>query len=403
MYTNETLSNQDHLLRAKLYLKGIAEVTSTWESHEIFLRGTNEVMFKRVNQLKDLGFFNALIPCELGGIGLSWKEVVEAGRIASSFCPSSGWLLSLLSGHAGMLMRLPLQIIEDIIYSGSNNVLVATVTNTRDGKLYRKNHEGYVLNGTWHYCSGVDYADYVIVTSKLEFHDDFLGENKYLVLIKKNQFEVLDDWNVSGLSGTGSKSIVFNNLEVSYDKVFFRPDYFNNNEFSGYDVFESKEVLPVTTSLILGPILGCFEGGLKSAICEIESLVKKSNNSTKFHYLHTLLNAKEQLNLMRILYVDLISSVEKSIINGSIFSLEDKFNMLSKKSFFSKLALDSMSPIIQTIGSNGNSMLNNFRVFWNDMQAMSTHMDVKWERALSDFEHLSKNKDIQSLVIPEGY
>jgi indole-3-acetate monooxygenase len=68
---------------------------------------------------------------------------------------------------------------------------------------------GYVVSGRWGFASGIVHASWLIGAVRPEG-----GEGRMLVfVIPKDEAEVIDNWRVAGLQGTGS-------LDFSVDRVF---------------------------------------------------------------------------------------------------------------------------------------------------------------------------------------
>jgi alkylation response protein AidB-like acyl-CoA dehydrogenase len=70
---------------------------------------------------------------------------------------------------------------------------------------------GHRLSGRWGFASGCDHAQWVLLGSMAK------GGTKpesRMFLVPINQVEIVDDWHVMGLCGTGSKSIVVKDVTV---------------------------------------------------------------------------------------------------------------------------------------------------------------------------------------------
>jgi len=76
---------------------------------------------------------------------------------------------------------------------------------------------GLVLNGTWSFASGIDFADWENL--QVSIRKEQGPPDHRFVLVPKTDFTIEDDWFVTGLSGTASKSVVLENVFVPEHRV----------------------------------------------------------------------------------------------------------------------------------------------------------------------------------------
>lgn len=62
---------------------------------------------------------------------------------------------------------------------------------------------GYVVSGRWGFASGVSYADWLLGGFRVP-GDDGLPDRLLVAVVPKDDVEVVDNWHVAGLQGSGS-------------------------------------------------------------------------------------------------------------------------------------------------------------------------------------------------------
>jgi 3-hydroxy-9,10-secoandrosta-1,3,5(10)-triene-9,17-dione monooxygenase len=82
-----------------------------------------------------------------------------------------------------------------------------------DGR-YRRVDGGYVVDGDWHYASGCDYCAYLVAGAEAKAVDASGRPPRMRFLLPIAEMEIVDDWHVMGLVGTGSKSLRARDLFV---------------------------------------------------------------------------------------------------------------------------------------------------------------------------------------------
>ncbi|MGZ5896142.1 MAG: hypothetical protein ACXWJ6_07810, partial [Xanthobacteraceae bacterium] len=79
---------------------------------------------------------------------------------------------------------------------------------------------GYRISGNWVSASGIDHSTHFVTMAAVS------GAPKetpagVLVILKRDEFKIVDDWHVMGMQGTGSKSVVAKDAFVPARRVAF--------------------------------------------------------------------------------------------------------------------------------------------------------------------------------------
>ena len=72
---------------------------------------------------------------------------------------------------------------------------------------------GYRVTGQWVSASGIDHATHFVTMAHVKSEPP-QPNAAVLLILKRDEFSILDDWHVMGMQGTGSKSVVVNDLFV---------------------------------------------------------------------------------------------------------------------------------------------------------------------------------------------
>ncbi len=78
---------------------------------------------------------------------------------------------------------------------------------------------GYVISGQWGYASGIDIATHVAVAALDPELPKGEPPNVLTFVVPVDRIEVVDDWFVLGLRGTGSKSVRCDSVFLTSDSV----------------------------------------------------------------------------------------------------------------------------------------------------------------------------------------
>lgn len=174
-----------------------------------------------IQAFQDAGFFKILQPKRWGGYEMHPNVLNRVLMELARGCPSSAWNVMVLGVHPFEVGLLPPQV-GDELWGEDNTVLVSS--SYAPFGTVSKVEGGYTLNGEWLTSSGCDHA------AGGAFVGGRVQENGELVFrsfwVQRKDFDIVDDWYVVGLAGTGSKKLIIKNA--------FVPDY-RSHVIGAYD------------------------------------------------------------------------------------------------------------------------------------------------------------------------
>ena len=169
------------------------------------------VPMENVELLKKSGLLQTLQPASCGGQELSMRAHVDVVSTIAKACNATAWVLGVYQAHSWMLGHMNPQAQQDV-YGRGGAQAVAAVIGPR-GKATRKADGSYVLSGFWPFASGNAAAEWLLLGSEI-FDEQGNKLDDGDLLVPKADLDVLDDWNVAGLQGTGSSSVKCAKLAV---------------------------------------------------------------------------------------------------------------------------------------------------------------------------------------------
>lgn len=151
----------------------------------------------------------ALKPARFGGAELGWDVLCETALALSPGCGAQGWVLTVYGDHTQALGMFPRRA-QDEVWQDPRALISASFGAM--GKA-RRVKGGAVLSGKWSFASGIDHATWLMAGSTLSEGDGNAVKPTFF-LLPKSDVTVIDDWQVIGLAGTGSKSFAIDELFV---------------------------------------------------------------------------------------------------------------------------------------------------------------------------------------------
>lgn len=191
----QIVDGADALARARGLLADIAARADAVDSGR-------QVPAETIAQIKREGLFNLVTPRSLGGSELGFADLVRVTTELASVCGSTGWVYGVLAGHSWLLNLFPEQAQQDVF--ANPDALIATVFRLQ-GEVQVVDGGYRLVGGQGAFCSGIDFADWVIVGNGVKKADGSF-EPRFFV-VPRADIEVVDDWHTVGMRGTGSRTI----------------------------------------------------------------------------------------------------------------------------------------------------------------------------------------------------
>jgi indole-3-acetate monooxygenase len=212
--------------------------------------------------LRSLGLFWLKTPAELGGTPLppvGFSDVIEELAYVDT---STAWAAMIGAGCNGLAGGwLPEEGVQRIFGSGADGVRPVVAGQLVPRGTGHPVRGGYLVSGRWGFSSGIVHADWLIGAFKVDAPDATeadeapvtgFGGGMVVFLVPKAQAEVIDNWHVAGLQGTGSLDFsvdgIFVPTEMTYD-LGTAPVRGGDLFRLGMPAFVSNEVPPLAIGL----------------------------------------------------------------------------------------------------------------------------------------------------------
>lgn len=173
-----------------------------------------------IDELLASGLFGLVTPRLFGGSELGFADLVKITAELASACASTGWVYGVLAGHSWLLNLFPEQAQHEIMENPAS--LTATVFRLA-GEVVPEGAGYRLTGGEGRFCSGVDFADWVIVGNAVK---TAAGAEPTFFVVPKSDVEVIDDWHTVGMRGTGSRSIRISNAFIPAHRAVSLKDMF---------------------------------------------------------------------------------------------------------------------------------------------------------------------------------
>ena len=206
-----SVSKQDMVARAKALAPAFRERAAAAEDDR-------QISIASATELLEAGFARMLVPRRLGGSELgidAWFEVMlEIGRADASHA----WCAGLMAHVPQMLLQFGEEAQQAIWGDGPD---VPTAGSVMPFAKVVAVDGGYRVSAKAPFASGVTHSTWVFVGGFLPEEGPPVGA---MFLIAPDQYEISDTWFTSGMRGTGSNTIVTEDVFVPAGHVLRMSD-----------------------------------------------------------------------------------------------------------------------------------------------------------------------------------
>jgi 3-hydroxy-9,10-secoandrosta-1,3,5(10)-triene-9,17-dione monooxygenase len=336
------------------------------------------------------GLYRILQPRRFGGFEFDLPTFFSIMATIARGCPSSGWVLALTAGHAHTLAALFPEETQVEIF-GPEGEYRAPLSGNGKGLLTPVDG-GYRLNGSWSYVSGCEIATHFIGMAELE-------SARMFALIGRDEFQIVDDWDVMGMQGTGSHRIVVDDVFVPAHHVVGQPmDEAGSRSAPGRGVhtnpmYAAGRIGSVLFGEMAAVAVGIAQGALDVYEAELRS---KTMNYAPFRpraevpeYQRHFGEAWALLSMASATLTrigdDYMQFAHADVQGEAPFSDARDGQLRMLEQYVTKLAADAVDVMFRSAGTSAARSASTLQRYFRDMAIVRTHFAAQHERGAEEF------------------
>jgi 4-hydroxyphenylacetate 3-monooxygenase len=348
------------------------------------------VPVENIDIIREVGFVRALIPEECGGDGRDLRDYCDGIRTLIKACPSTGWVTGVLNIHPPGVLHFSKKVREEVWSTGVDTILSSSGTPIMKGKLV---DGGVVISGKGMWSSGSDHAEWAMIGIKVPNPADSQYPERsfapYMSLIHKSDFTIdQNSWFSTGMRGTGSKDLIFDNVFVPSYRME-RLEALNFGFASGDGTFDSWQAnVPFSVifpTFLPAVALGCADG-------MIEQFVKRQktrkNNLSGAYGIHNpasymrLAESTHELESISLFYYHLLDTIQQMGVDKRKPGETEFFALQAKLNFVTERATHVIDRLFQAAGASAIADFNPMQRYWRDGHTARLHLGSDYDTTL---------------------
>ena len=176
---------------------------------------TRRLPEETVDALRDSGLLRGVLPRRFGGSGIRLIDQIEIAAELARGCGSTAWVYTLLgAATSGVPSLIADQDGREEVLSDPRAAVAAVFASDKGtAKPVGGKGSDYVVSGTWSFASGCLHAQWF--SGGVTFPDGTPGA----AIMRISDVTIKDVWHVAGMRGTGSNTVVANEVNVPARRV----------------------------------------------------------------------------------------------------------------------------------------------------------------------------------------
>lgn len=339
--------------------------------------------------IEDAGLMQLGRPARYGGPDLGMDLVFNVARTLAEGDGSAAWVYAVGNSHDHLVGLYPEAVQDE--YWLSEQPLCASSYQPQ-GKSVRV-EGGYRLTGKWSFCSGIDHCGWIVVGSiaMVPGADDAPVPSLLLFLLKKSELELVDDWFMMGLAGTGSKSVVVDDLFVPDDRILNNADVMAGNTPGAAlhgNLLYSTSIWLLFGFSILAPTTGIARGAYETMVAESREKALSGDPmfaGKKLQVQMRLAEAGVQIESCELLFKSSLAETADIVARGAPVTDELRTRNRRNQAHIARTCRQVMDILMQLAGGRGLKEDAPIQRATRDIFAISAHPGGNWDAASASF------------------
>ena len=336
---------------------------------------------ENVADILESGLYGVMKPKRYGGSELGTETMIDVTIELASADPSTGWVYMLWAAHMWMQAMWPEKAMDEM-WENPNGLASSVVSTTGDVVAV---DGGFQWNGRGFFSSGVDHCNWLTALVPV-VRDGEHAEMRWL-LIPREDLEIIDDWFTTGLRGTGSKTVVFNDIFIpeyrTITRIAVAAGEAPGREVNTHPMYGAPEPANFTGAMSV-PAIGAAIGMIELFQQRLGSRIQvpESTNSPYLpegmsQTLARLANASATVDSARaVMTLNALRYAQRPV---QTVPIEEDMRLRRDMTFTAQLARRAANILYEESGGSALSEKSLLQLFWRDTNAAAAHRGLMWD------------------------
>jgi 3-hydroxy-9,10-secoandrosta-1,3,5(10)-triene-9,17-dione monooxygenase len=369
-------------------LDGIRDLLPTFRERADEAERLRVVPEASIKELEETGFFKLLQPKRFDGLESDPIEFYTAVRDIASACGSTGWVASVVGVHPWQVALFSDEAQQAVWGSDTTTRLSSSYAPTGKATVAEG---GFQLSGKWSFSSGCDHCQWVLLGGLVFNAEDQVVDFRTFMVPREN-YEIIDVWNMVGLRGTGSNDIVVDDVFIPEAFTLSMGDTgrcFGPGQEQNTSELYKLPFHSIFTGTITTPIIGMAMGAYDEHVAMQQKRTRAAYLGEKASLdpfaAVRIARASSEIDAAWALLVNNIREEQAHVAKGEKIPLKTRLKVRRDQVLGTQRAIDAIDSLFEASGGRALANGTYLQRAWRDAHAGRVHAANDPERALQMF------------------
>jgi 3-hydroxy-9,10-secoandrosta-1,3,5(10)-triene-9,17-dione monooxygenase len=337
---------------------------------------------RAVALLHESGLSRMMAPARYGGHELPPRALVEANMVVARGSAAASWVQMVCGAHTFIVGRFPREG-QDEVFGPDPGCLIPGAPSAQG--TCRRAAGGFLLDGRWPFCSGVDHGDWLLLGSRGTRGDDGPATPGMLVVVPKADLTVDDTWYTLGMRGTGSKDVVATEVFVPEHRAVRMGDAFLGTVPGVTAPLYRLPIGATLATMALGTIVGMAECALEAFIGQTQTRVDAYSGERKVQRVglqSRVAEASAEIAHARSLAGRNCAVLEAAMQQPPPMATPDRAELRWNAAYGNELCRRALERMFAAAGAKAAHDTNVLQRFFRDINTSTHHAILDFDSAL---------------------
>jgi 3-hydroxy-9,10-secoandrosta-1,3,5(10)-triene-9,17-dione monooxygenase len=336
---------------------------------------------ENVQALKDSGLCKLMVPARLGGHQTSVRTYIDVMAELGRGCGSTSWVASLINVCAWLASLFPERAQHDIWGANPDAWIAGSLA--PNGETVAVDG-GWRVTGRWPWASGSMHAQWAACGIHMKNERGEMA-NLGLSLMPINELTIEDTWFMAGMKGTGSNTIVANNVFVPEHRFLPYPPAFGGTYRTEHtdEVVYRAAFVPITVLILAPSQLGVAQSALEHAMARSKTrgithtTFAKQADSAGFQM--QIAEAAMKIDTAFLHARRAADDLDRDAEASRVMDLTMRARVRMDTALAAKYCRDAVELLVAAHGTSSLADNNRMQRLWRDVHTASHHAITEWQ------------------------
>jgi alkylation response protein AidB-like acyl-CoA dehydrogenase len=333
-----------------------------------------------VAALKESGACRLMVPKRFGGYQTNVHTYIAVMAELGRGCGSTAWVASLLNVCAWLAALFPERAQRDLWDDGPDTWVAGSLAPNGSATPV---DGGWRVTGRWPWASGCLHAQWAACGIRMA---DERGQvtNFGLSLMPIGDLSIEDTWFMAGMKGTGSNTIVANDVFVPEHRFLPYPAAFQGHYRTEHldEVTYRVAFVPVTILILVGSQLGVARAALDHVLAKASTRgithtnFAKQSESAGFQI--QVAEAAMKIDTAHLHAFRAADDLDRAAEGGRHPELVSRARVRLDTALAAKYCREAVDLLADAHGTSSLADVNHMQRLWRDIHVASRHAITSW-------------------------